>query len=64
MLSKQIEKFQCLKSSTTQNQEDTWHMSCVRKRVLKLVNLFVENLQKPYMIDLGTHGPLICDALW
>ena len=25
---------------------------------------FVQNLQKPYMFDLGTHSPLICDALW
>ena len=39
-------------------------MSRVHKRVLKLVNLFVQNLQKPYMIDLGTHSPLICDAFW
>ena len=26
--------------------------------------LLVQNLQKPYMFDLGTHSPLICDALW
>ena len=44
--------------------EDTWHVSRVHKRVLKLVNFFVQNLQKPYMFDLGTHSPLICDALW
>ena len=44
--------------------EGTWHMSRVHKRVLKLVNLFVQNLQKPYMFDLGTHSPLIYDALW
>ena len=44
--------------------EDTWHVSRVHKRVLKLVNFFVQNLQKPYMFDLVTHSPLICDALW
>ena len=43
--------------------EDTWHVSRVHKRVLKLVNFFVQNLQKPYMFDLVTHSPLICDAL-
>ena len=43
---------------------DMCHVSCVHKRVLELVNLFLQNLQKPYMIDLGTHSPLICDALW
>ena len=43
--------------------EDMWHVSRVHKRVLKLVNFFVQNLQKPYMFDLGTHSPLICDAL-
>ena len=43
--------------------EDTWHVSGVHKRALKLVNFFVQNVQKPYMFDLGTHSPLICDAL-
>ena len=33
--------------------EDTWH-----KCVLKLINFFVQNLQKPYMIDLVTYCPL------
>ena len=44
--------------------EDTWHVSLVHKGALKLVNFFVQNLQKPYMFDLVTHSPLICDALW
>ena len=44
--------------------EDTWHVSRGHKHVVKLVNLFVQNLQKPYMIDLLTHSPIICDALW
>ena len=44
--------------------EDMWHMSRVQKCVLKLVNFLVQNLQKPYMIDLVTHSNLICDALW
>ena len=44
--------------------EDTWHVSRVHKRVLKLVNFFVQNLQKPYMFDLVTHSPSICEALW
>ena len=30
---------------------------------LKVSQLFVQNLQKPFMIDLGTHSRLICDAL-
>ena len=68
MLFEQIEKFQCLKLSTALQlmvpSEDTWHVSRGHKRVVKLVNLFVQNLQKPYMIDLVTHSPLICDALW
>ena len=38
--------------------EDPWHVSCVHKRVLKLVNFFVQNLQKPYMIDLVTYPKL------
>ena len=49
MFFEQIEKFQCLKLSTTQGPdmlpwEDMWHMSRVHKRVLKLVNFFVQNL--------------------
>ena len=40
------------------------HVSRVHKRVLKLVNFFVQNFQKPYMFDLVTHSPSICDALW
>ena len=68
MLFEQIEKFQCLKLSTALQlmvpSEDTWHVSRGHKRVVKLVNLFVQNLQKPYMIDLVTHSPIICDALW
>ena len=44
--------------------EDTLHVSRVHKCVLKLVNSLVQNLQKPYMFDLGRHCPLICDALW
>ena len=40
------------------------HMTRVHKCVLKLVNLFVQNLQKLNMIDLGIISPLICDALW
>ncbi len=44
--------------------KDTWHVSRGHKCVLKLVNFFVQNLQKPHMIDLGTHNPLLCDALW
>ena len=39
--------------------EATWHVSRGHKRVLKLVNFFVQNLQTPHKIDLGTH-----DALW
>ena len=39
-------------------------MSRGQKRVLKFVNFFVQNLQKPHMIDLVTHSMLICDALW
>ena len=70
----QIEKFQCLKLSTAQGPAHgtlrshvsrvTCHVSRGHKRVLKLVNFLVQNLQKPYMIDLGTHSPLICDAMW
>ena len=44
--------------------EAMWHVSRGHKRVMKLVNFFVQNLQKPYMFDLGTHSPIICDALW
>ena len=44
--------------------EDMWYVSRVHKRILKLVNFLVQNLQKPYMIDLVTHSPLICDAMW
>ena len=62
MFFEQIEKFQCQKSSTThvynmEPTEDTWHVSPGHKRVF-----FVQNLQNPYMIDLGTPSPLICDA--
>ena len=69
MFFKQIGKFQCLnylllKAQIMVPSEDTWLVSHVHKRVLKLVNFFVKNLQKPYMIDLVTHSPLICDALW
>ena len=42
--------------------EAKWHVSRNHKRVMKLVNFFVQNLQKPYMIDLVTHSNLICDA--
>ena len=44
--------------------EATWHVSRGHKRVLKLVNFLVQNLQKPYMIDLGTNSPLIYDNMW
>ncbi len=36
--------------------EDTWYVSRVHKRILKLVNFLVQKLQKPYMIDLVTHS--------
>ncbi len=52
-----------LKAQLMVTSEDTWHVSRVYKRVLKLVNFLVQNLQKPYMIDLGTHSPLIYDAM-
>ena len=69
MFFEQIEKFQCLdhlllKAHKIVPSKDTWHVSRVHKRVLKLVNLFVQNLQKLNMIDLGIISPLICDALW
>ena len=44
--------------------EDTWHVSRVHKRVLKLVNFLVQNLLKPYMFNLGTHSTRIYDVLW
>ena len=59
MFFEQIEKFQCLKSSTAQGPSHGTlrrHVARVHKRVLKLVNFFVQNLQKPYMIDLVTHS--------
>ena len=43
--------------------EDTWHVSRGQKCVLKLVNFLIQNLQKPYMIDLVSHSPLICKPL-
>ena len=52
MFFEQIEKFQCLKSSTAQGP----HVSRVHKHVLKLVNFLVQNLLKPHMFDLGTHS--------
>ena len=56
----QIEKFQLLLKA-----HPIWYqVARVHKRVLKLNNFFVQNLQKPYMFDLVTHSPLICDALW
>ena len=65
MFFEQIKKFQCLKSSTrSRPSEDMWQVSHGHKRVLKLGNFSVQNLQKPHMIDLGTQSPLICDALW
>ncbi len=51
-----------LKAQPMVPSEDTWQMSRVHKRVLKLVNFLVQNLQKPYMIDLVTHSNLICDV--
>ena len=51
MFFEQIEKFQCLKFSTTKAQlmvpsEETWYVSRGQKRVLKLVNFFSEKSQK------------------
>ena len=59
MFFEQIEKFQCLKLSTAQGPAHGTlrsHVACVHKHVLKLVNFFVQNLKKPYMIDLVTHS--------
>ena len=67
MFFKQIKKFHCLKSPSAQGpQHGTLrrHMAHVPKRVLKFLNFIVQNLQKPYMIDLLTHSNLISDALW
>ena len=46
--------------------EYTWHVPCVHKRVLKLVNFEVQKVQKPELFDLfatfprlrGDQGPL------
>ena len=44
--------------------EPMWHVSRVQKCVLKFVNFKVQKVQKPHMIDLGTHSPWRYDALW
>ena len=49
-----------LKAQLKVPSEDTLHVSRVHKRFLKLVSFFVQNLQKPYMINLVTHSNLIC----
>ena len=46
------------------SSEPTWHMSRAHKRVSKFVNFKVQKVQKPHMFDLGTHSPLLGDALW
>ena len=49
----QIEKFQCLKSSTTQGHSRgiRTHVTRVQKRVSKFVNFLVKNLKNPsYLI--------------
>ena len=53
-------------SLLTLSSEDTWHVSHVHKRVLKIVNFEVQKVQKPELFDLaatfprlgGDQGPL------
>ena len=58
MYFKQIEKFQCLTSSTTPGLSHgalKIHVARVHKRVLKLVNFEVQKVQKPHVFELVTH---------
>ena len=60
MFFEQIEKFQCLKSSTAQGLSHGTlksHVARVQKRVLKLVNFDDEKSPKPDMSDLETNTP-------
>ena len=62
----QIEKFQCLESSTTQGLSHgifRTHVSRVQKRVSKCVNFWVQNLQKGPFYALPEHTsdpPMTC----
>ena len=60
MFFKQIERFQCLKLSTAQ---DTWHVSRVQKRVSKISNFWVKNLQKMDLSDLTDNEVFLYDLL-
>ena len=71
MFFEQIEKFQCLKLSKTQGPDHGTlrrHVARVTcpQTCLEVSQLFWSKIskQKPYMIDLVTHSPLICEAIW
>ena len=60
LLVDQIEKFHCLKSSTAKvyhlvPSDPTWHVSCVHKLGLKLVNFEVYSQIKLQMKDFKNH---------
>ena len=67
----QIEKFQCLKSFTTQGsrafmwylQNPRVHMSRVQKHVSKLVNFKVQKVQKPELFDFTDTCPWSGDVM-
>ena len=69
MFFQQIEKFQCLKSSTAQGlQHGTLRRHVARvtcpQTCLEVSQLLVQKVQKPHMFDLETHSHLQYDALW
>ena len=62
MFFEQIEKFQCLKLSTTQGLSNgifRTKLACVQKRVSKFVNFKVHKVQKPTLIDFSGHRSCI-----